>query len=125
MRGDDGGIAIDATFAPQNREKVLAAIDAELEAFARAGPTEAELARARHDLLARLQQARASDAELAGTLNLFASLDRDWTWLAAREAAIEHVTLAQLDETWRRRMKGQRFMVTTWGDFKSLRPAAR
>jgi zinc protease len=125
VRGDDGGIAIDATFAPQNREKVLAAIDAELEAFAKEGPSESELARAKHDILERLQQARSNDAELTGTLNLFASVDRDWTWLAARDAALERVTLAQLDETWRRRMKGQRFMVTTWGDFKSLRPAAR
>jgi len=125
LRGNDGGIAIEATFAPQNRDKVIAAIDAELDAFARDGPTEAELVRARHDIIERLQQARSSEAELAGTLNLFANLDRDWSWLAARETALEHVTLAQLDEVWRRRMKGQRFMVTTGGDFKSVGLAAR
>jgi zinc protease len=119
LRGNDGGVAIEATFAPQNRDKVIAAIDAELQAFAKDGPTEAELARAKHDMLERLQQARASDAELAGTLDMFAALDRDWYWLAQREAALEHVTLAQLDEAWRRRMKAQRFMVTIGGDFKA------
>ena len=125
FRGDDGGIAIDATFAPQNREKVIAAITAELAAFAQDGPTEAELARARHDILEGLRQSRASDAELAGTLNLFASLDRDWAWLGACDAALEHVTLARLDEVWRRRMKGQPFMVTTGGDFKSVTTSPR
>jgi len=48
-----------------------------------------------------------------------AGLDRDWSWLAAREASLQHVTLAQLDEAWRRRMKDGRFMVTTAGDFKA------
>jgi len=125
FRGNDGGIAIEATFAPQNREKVVAAIDAELAAFARDGPTEAELARARHDILEGLRQSRSSDAELAAALSLFASLDRDWAWLGARDAAIEHVTLAQLDEAWRRRMGDQRFMVTTGGDFKSVTSVTR
>ena len=124
LRGNDGGIAIEATFAPQNREKVIAAITAELAAFAREGPTEAELARAKHDILEGFQQSRSSDAELAATLNLFASLHRDWAWLGARDAALERVTLAQLDETWRRLMGDQRFMVTTGGDFKSVTPPA-
>ncbi len=125
LGGDDGGIAIGATFAPQNREKVIAAIDAELAAFARDGPTEAELARAKHDILEGQLRARASDAELAATLDLFANLDHDWSWLAARDAALERVTLAQLDETWRRRMQGQPFMLTTGGDFKPAAPATR
>jgi len=125
LRGNDGGVAIEASFAPQNRERVLAAINAELEAFARDGPTQAELARARHDIVERLRESRASDAELVGTLNLFANLERDWSWLAGREAALERVTLAQLDEVWRRRMKGRRFMVTTGGDFKSVAAQAR
>ena len=123
--GNDGGIAIDATFAPQNREKVIAAIDGELAAFAQAGPTEAELARAKHDLLESFQQSRVSDLGLAGTLELFASLHRDWAWVGARDAALEHVTLAQVNEAWRRLMKDARFMVTTGGDFKSVAAVTR
>ena len=125
FHGNDGGVAIDATFAPQNRDKVIAAIDGELAAFGKDGPTEAELARAKHDILEGFQQSRASDGELANTLNLFASLDRDWAWQGARDAALEHVTLAQVDEAWRRLMKDRRFMVTTGGDFKSVTPATR
>ena len=125
FRGNDGGLAIEATFAPQNRDKVIAAIDGELTAFAKDGPTEAELVRAKHDTLEDFEQARANDAALAGMLNLFANLDRDWTWLGARDAELAHVTLAQLDEAWRRRMKDAGFMVTVGGDFKSVTPATR
>ena len=123
--GNDGGIAIDATFAPQNREKVIAAIDAELAGFTKDGPTEAELARAKHDLLEGFQQSRVNDLSLADTLNLFASLDRDWAWSGARDAALEHVTLAQVNEAWRRLMKDARFMTTTGGDFKSVAAVTR
>ncbi|MCK9684632.1 M16 family metallopeptidase [Scleromatobacter humisilvae] len=125
FHGNDGGIAIEATFAPQNRDKVIAAIDGELALFGQDGPTEAELARAKHDILEGLQQSRSRDGELAAELNVFASLDRDWAWEGARAAALEHVTLAQVDDAWHRLMGDRRFMVTTGGDFKAITPATR
>lgn len=121
--GNDGGIGIDATFAPQNRDRVLAAIAAELAAFAKDGPTEAELERAKHELLEGDGQIRSSDASLAGSLLEFADLGRDWAWQGARDAMLARVTVAQVKEVWRRRMGDQRFMTTIAGDFKGV-PAA-
>ena len=123
--GDDGGVSIDATFAPQNRDKVMAAIDAELAAFTRDGPTEAELARAKHDILEGLRQGRASDPGLAGSLLLFDDLGRDWAWDGERDAMLEKVTLEQVNDAWRRRMGDLRFMTTMGGDFKAVGPVAK
>jgi zinc protease len=118
--GDDAGLTIDATFAPQNREKVLAAVDAELAAFTKDGPTAAELERAKHDMLEGLQQARASDLGLAGSLTYLSTLHRDWAWAGERDAMLDKVTLAQVNAAWRRLMKDGGFVTETAGDFKGV-----
>jgi zinc protease len=121
--GDDAAFTVDATFAPQNRDKVLAAIEAELAAFTRDGPTEAELARAKHDLLEGLQQGRADDAGVAGTTVFLDTVHHDWNYIGHRDAMLERVTLAQVNEAWRRHLGDQRFAVVTAGDFKAAQAA--
>jgi zinc protease len=122
--GDDGAFTVDATFAPQNRDKVVAAIEAELAAFTRDGPTEAELARAKHDLLEGLQQGRTDDGGVAGTTIFLDTVHRDWTYVGNRDAQLERVTLAQVNEAWRRHFGDHRFGVVTAGDFKAGAAAA-
>jgi zinc protease len=115
--GDDAGLYVTATFAPPNREKVLAAIRAELAEFARNGPTADELARAKHDLDEGALQARADDGQLAGDMSFHETLGHDWAWVGARDVRLRTVTLAQVRDAWRRLVREDDFVVVTAGDF--------
>ncbi len=120
---DNGGLSIDVTFAPQNRDKVIAAVNDELAAVTRDGFTEAELARAKKDILEGTRLQRGNDPGLADSLLLMQSLKLDWAWQGRLDASLQDVTLAQVDEVWRRRMGDLRFMTLTAGDFRALAPA--
>lgn len=82
------------------------------------GVTEAELARAKKDMLEGRRQARANDASLAGSLLRLADEGEGWAQVAERDAALQAVTLAQANAAWRKFIKPEAFVISTVGDFK-------
>ncbi|SEK98741.1 zinc protease [Roseateles sp. YR242] len=118
--GDDAALVIGGTFAPQNREQVLALVKAELLRMGTDGVTEAELSRAKTDLLEGLRQARADDAQLASGLLVMADQGEDWRRESERDAAIQALTVSQVNAAWRKWVNVDGFVVSTVGEFKDL-----
>ncbi|MCV2357561.1 insulinase family protein [Paucibacter sp. TC2R-5] len=116
--GNDASLSIGGSFAPQNRDAVIALVQDELRRMNETGISEAELQRAKKDLAEARLQARASEAQLAGTLNLLVDRSKDWAYVAARDAAIQAATLEQVNAAWRRHIKAEGFVISTVGDFK-------
>ncbi|MCV2349624.1 M16 family metallopeptidase [Paucibacter sp. Y2R2-4] len=116
--GNDAGLSIGGSFAPQNREAVLSLVQDELRLMEEGGISEAELARAKKDIAESRLQSRASEAQLAGTLNLLADRSKDWAYVAQRDAAIQAATLEQVNAAWKRYVRRDGFVISTAGDFK-------
>ncbi|MCV2363290.1 insulinase family protein [Paucibacter sp. DJ1R-11] len=115
--GNDATLSIGGSFAPQNRDKVLALIDEELVKMATVGVSEAELARAKKDVLEGRLQGRADDGQLTATLSHLAERGEGWPAVAQREAQIRAVTLEQVNTAWARHIKRETFVISTAGDF--------
>ncbi len=115
--GNDATLSIGGSFAPQNRDKVLALIDEELVKMATVGVSEAELARAKKDVLEGRLQGRADDGQLTATLSHLAERGEGWPAVAQREAQIRAVTLEQVNAAWVRHIKRETFVISTAGDF--------
>jgi zinc protease len=115
----DGSLRIGGTFAPQNRERMLAVIQEELARLTRDGISEAELARAKKDLLEGWRQGRANDGGLAGSLNWFAEIGRDWlSQDGALETRLQAVTVVQVHAAWNKLVRPEGFVISTAGDFE-------
>lgn len=117
--GDDADVRIDGSFAPQNREQMLALVRDELRRMTADGITAAELARAKKDVLEGLRQMRADDGALADELLRQHEESEDWSAVAAREAALAGLTVAQVNAAWRKHIALDGFVTSTVGDFKA------
>ena len=117
--GNAGSLAIQASFAPDKRERVIAVVQEEVARMAADGVTEAELARAKHDILEGRKQGRGDPGALAGALASLA--ERGETWAAAhrRDEALAAVTVEQANAAWRRHIRSDGFVISTAGDFKT------
>ena len=121
--GHDAGLVIRGSFAPQNRDKVIALVKDEIQRMDKDGITADELARAKHDVLEGWKQGRASEGHLAGTLNWLTEINQDWRYEAAQEDKLSAVTLEQVNAAWRKFIKVDGFVVSTAGDFKGKEQA--
>ena len=115
--GNEAALSIGGTFAPANRDKVLGLVQEELQRMADQGITEAELARAKKDILEGRRQARASEAQLARSLLNLADEQETWADVAREEARLQAVSLAQTNAAWRKLIKPDGFVTSTAGDF--------
>lgn len=112
-----------AIFAPQNRERLAAALAEELQRAATDGFTEAEVASARESLLKRRQLARTQDAALAATLVEQAHLGRSFVAADKTDAAIAQASAAEVNAAFRKYVQPAGFALVYAGDF--ARPAAK
>jgi zinc protease len=107
-----------AIFAPQNREKVEKAMMEELSKALKEGFTQTELDAGRKGLLNFRRLSRAQDARLASgwASNLY--LGRTFADSGRVDAALQALTLSQVNEALRRYIKPEQFVVGAAGDFK-------
>ena len=117
--GDAGSFAIQASYAPDKRERVIAVVQEEVKRMAESGITPGELARAKKDILEARRQGRADPAALAG--GLISLAERGETWAAAqrRDDALANVTVEQANAAWRKHIDAKNFIISTAGDFKT------
>lgn len=118
--GNDGGFAIQASYAPDKRDRVIAVVKEELARMTADGITAAELARAKKDMLESRKQARAEIGALAGMLGSLAERAQTWAAVQKDDDELAAVTVEQANAAWRKHIRLDRFVVSTAGDFKNL-----
>ena len=112
-----GSFSIEGIAAPQNMAKLEAAVRAELARFVKDGITAAELKDAVDSILVARQQARASDANVAGMLNSDAFLVRKMQQRSEFDAKLKSLTVAQVNAAIRKFIAPGQLSVYTAGDF--------
>ncbi|CAH0355175.1 hypothetical protein AQB9606_04210 [Aquabacterium sp. CECT 9606] len=111
-----------AIFAPQNRDKVEAAFREEVAKVLAQGFTQAEFEAGKRGLLNFRQLSRAQDARLAAAWVSNLYLDRTFEVSAKVDAALEALTLDQVNQALRRYLKPDQFVFGLAGDFKDKAP---
>ncbi|MFG6462227.1 M16 family metallopeptidase [Roseateles sp. DXS20W] len=117
--GNAGSFAIQASYAPDKRERVIAVVQEEVERMTRDGLTSAELARAKKDILEGRKQGRADPGALAGGLTSMAERGETWGQAQKRDEALANVTVEQANAAWRKHIRADSFIISTAGDFKN------
>ena len=107
-----------AIFAPQFLSRVEGAYRDELHRALKEGFTEQELAEGRRGLLSRRRLSRAQDSVLASTWAEYLYLDRTFRKSAEVDAALESLTLPQVNGALRRYIKSDQIVWGFAGDFK-------
>jgi len=110
-----------AIFAPQNRDKVEAAFREEVAKVLAKGFTPAEFESGKRGLLNFRQLTRSQDARVASAWvnNLY--LGRSFAVSAKVDAALEALTLDQVNQALRRYLKPDQFVLGLAGDFKETK----
>ncbi len=114
---DAGSFSIQAIAAPQNIDKLETAVREELARFVKDGITETELKDAVDGILTQREQARASDATIAGMLNGDNFLGRSMLRRAEFDARLKKLTVAEVNAAIRKYLKPDALSVFTAGDF--------
>ena len=107
-----------AIYAPQNRARIEAAFQEEIARALKDGLTAQELAEAKSSVLAFRRLSRAQDAAVAGALANNLYLGRSFVIAAQVDAAIEKLTLEQVNAALRKYLTPERFVSAFAGDFK-------
>lgn len=124
-RKDDAGhLSIQAIAAPQNMDKVEAAMREELARLVKDGITAEELRDAVAGTLTERQQARAEDESVAGMLADQLYYGRDMKFTEALDARYRALTLEQVNAAIRKYLKPEALSVYNAGDFAKAAQAA-
>ena len=106
-----------AIYAPQNAERVEAAIREELRRVLEEGFDKQEFEDGRQALLQARHIARNADTSLAGRLAKYAYVGRTFEWDKALEARIAALTPAEVQAALRRHFDLNRLTIVKAGDF--------
>jgi len=107
-----------AIFAPQNQAKVEAAFKDELARALKEGFTAQELAEGQRGLLSARRLSRAQDGGVAGLMAMNLFLGRTFQRSAQVDAALEKLTVAEVNDALRKYLKPEQWVSAFAGDFK-------
>ncbi len=107
-----------AIFAPGNRAKVQAAFNEEIARALKDGFSEQEMSEGRDGLLSFRRLSRSQDGTLASALASNLNLGRTFALSAKVDAALQAMTLQQVNDALRKYLKPQDFVLVFAGDFK-------
>jgi zinc protease len=114
----NGGFSASMIYNPTNIDKLEAAFRDEVEKTTREGFTAEELAAAKAGWLKARKVGRSTDGDLAGTLNWYLFLGRDLMFDAKREAAVEALTVEEVNAATKKYLDSSRLIIVKAGDFK-------
>ncbi|MCY2975944.1 MAG: pitrilysin family protein [Planctomycetota bacterium] len=121
-----GSLTIYAIANPDNREKVVAAIEQEMQRLIKDGVTEEELKAAKDGYLQAQQVGRTSDARLADLLSMNLFAGRNMGFYATTEAKIAKLTTDEVNEAIRKYFDPETLVIVTAGDFaRSAKPTQK
>jgi len=118
---DNSTLGVYAIYAPENLDKVRAAVSAEIAQALEKGYTEEEVDNAKRALLEERKSARAEDAALAGALVSQAFLGRTWVFSGDLDRAIGAVTVEGANAALRKYLKPADLATFLAGDFAKKR----
>ena len=124
-KDDAGSFSIQGIAAPQNIDRLEAAVREELERFVRDGITATELKDAVDGLLTQREQARAGDGTVAAMLNSDAFLGRPMQRRAEFDAKLRALTVDDVNAAIRAFLKPELLSVYVAGDFAGAKQAAK
>ncbi|WP_422016467.1 M16 family metallopeptidase [Roseateles sp.] len=116
--GNAGNFAIQASYAPDKRDRVIAVVQEEVARMTAEGVTAAELSRAKQDILEGRKQGRTEPGSLAAALTHQAERGETWAAAQSRDDQLAAVTVEQANAAWRRYIQAGGFVISTAGDFK-------
>ncbi|GGZ69597.1 peptidase M16 [Lysobacter xinjiangensis] len=122
-RDDAGSLSVQAIAAPQNAEKVEAALREEIERLMRDGVSTDELRDAVAGLLTQRRQSRAADGNVAATLGSNLYYARDMRFQAGIDARLAALTADEVNAAIRRHIDPAKLSVYLAGDFAKATPA--
>lgn len=108
---------VQAIFAPQNRQRLAAALEEEFARAARDGFTDAEVEQAKSRVLKRRQLARTQDVAVAAALVEQAWLGRTFAFAERQEAAIAAVSTQDVAAIFKRLVQPDALALVYAGDF--------
>lgn len=108
---DAGYFSVRAIAAPQNLDKVDAAVREEIALLIKDGFTEEELLRAKSGILQQRNQQRASDGGIATSWSALMNLNRSFLWQQQLDLKLADLTLAQLNAAVRKYIDPARMTV--------------
>ncbi|QPF73361.1 insulinase family protein [Roseateles sp. DAIF2] len=111
-----------ADFAPEQRERVLAAIREEVDRLLAQGFEAEELERVRLEALQARQRARSEDGALLGALLAQLDSGEDWLAQARDEERLRGLSLAELNAALRRHLRPEAWVISTAGDYRARPP---
>ena len=106
-----------AIYAPENRKRLQQGFDEEIAGASKGGFTAEQLADAKKGLLNARRLQRAQDGALAGTLASELELGRTMEFDAKIDAAIESLTLEQVNAAFKKYVDPSRLVTVYAGDF--------
>jgi zinc protease len=116
--GNAGSFGIEASYAPENRDRIVAVVRQEVARMSARGVTAAELARNKKSFLEGRKSTRMAPGQLAGYLIALAERGETWDLFQRQDDAIAAVTVEQVNAAWRKYIHAENFIVSTAGDFK-------
>jgi zinc protease len=116
-RGNRGYFGLSGSYAPIYRDRVLAAVKEETALALKDGFTTAELDRAKTNALQSRQQSRNSDNAIASALIGQMEDSETFANMAKRDAQIKALTLAQVNDAFRKYIKPEDWVIGLAGDF--------
>lgn len=119
---DSASWGIRTSMAPENRDKVIAAINEVLRDALDKGFTATELERARKDMLEGRRLGRSSDAGLPGRLNGLAERSLDWRYTESWDERYRSVTLDAVNAALRRYLRTDAWVISSAGDYEKKPP---
>lgn len=123
--GDRAYFGVSGTYAPQNRDRVIAALREETERALKDGFTVDELERNRSDLLQGRQQSRSIDDSVANALLTQMNLSESFADMAKRDTDVKALTLEQVNDAFRKYIKPEAWLMGVAGDFAKAAAAAK
>ena len=111
-----GQVGFGAIMAPKNGEAARAALVEEMKQLVDKGVTAEEVAKAKQAWLDQQDNYLADEQALVAILRYDRELERDWTWLKARRAAVAAVTDADVNRVIKAWFHPDRLVIVLAGD---------
>lgn len=116
-RDDRASLTIVASFKPENKQRLRAAIREELQKLIEQGVTPEELESAKKGYLQQLHVARTSDGRLAGELTRLMYADRTMRFVAEFEKQLNDASVEAVNAALKRHFTLKKLVEVTAGDF--------
>ncbi|RMG41556.1 MAG: insulinase family protein, partial [Planctomycetota bacterium] len=114
---DRASLTIMASFKPENKDRLRAAIREELQKLLEHGVTEAELESARKGYLQQIHVARTSDSRLAAELSRLLYAGRTMRFVAEFEKQLSEASVEAVNAALKRHFTLKKLVEVTAGDF--------